>query len=112
MLDGSGRGLSGACTGSRRLLLLHMPAAIPEPKATALRAAGGGPDAAGVGSKGTVKLDARFDAGYFVSVRAAGQEFRGVLYYPPPAHVRPRRGRATSAQGDSECRYTVVVGMV
>lgn len=42
-----------------------------------------------MGSKGTVRLDARFDAGYFVSVRVVGQEFRGVLYYPPPAHVRP-----------------------
>lgn len=54
-----------------------------------MRAGGGGPDAACVGAKGTVRLDARFDAGYFVSVRAAGQDFRGVLYYPPPAHVRP-----------------------
>ena len=41
-----------------------------------------------MGAKGTVRLDARFDAGYFVSVRAANQDFRGVLYYPPPAHVR------------------------
>ena len=52
-------------------------------------APGGAPEAVCVGSKGTVRLDARFDAGYFVSVRVVGQEFRGVLYYPPPAHVRP-----------------------
>ncbi len=51
-------------------------------------APGGAPEAVCVGSKGTVRLNARFDAGYFVSVRVVGQEFRGVLYYPPPAHVR------------------------
>lgn len=36
-----------------------------------------------VGTRGTVNVDAKFDCGFFVTVRLAKQEFRGILYYPP-----------------------------
>ncbi len=45
-----------------------------------------------MGRSGTVRLDARFDAGYFVSVRVAGQDFRGMLYYPPACQARRPAG--------------------
>jgi len=54
--------------------------------------AGGAPEALCVGRSGTVRLDARFDAGYFVSVRVAGQDFRGMLYYPPACQARRPAG--------------------
>ncbi|KAK9864090.1 hypothetical protein WJX84_008807 [Apatococcus fuscideae] len=44
----------------------------------------GAPAAACVGQRGTVVIDSRFDAGYFVTVRIGKQDFRGMLYYPPP----------------------------
>ncbi|KAL3135973.1 hypothetical protein ABBQ32_007015 [Trebouxia sp. C0010 RCD-2024] len=40
-----------------------------------------------VGCKGSVSLDARFDAGYFCTVRVGRHEFKGMLYYPPPEHT-------------------------
>lgn len=52
-----------------------------------MSAGAGGPEAHAVGAKGTVTLDARFDAGYFVTVHVGSQEFKGMLYYPPPEPV-------------------------
>jgi hypothetical protein len=51
----------------------------------------GAPEAGAVGSRGVVTLDARFDAGYMVSVAVGQRLFRGMLYYPPPepAQVPP-----------------------
>ncbi|KAK9840545.1 hypothetical protein WJX81_000532 [Elliptochloris bilobata] len=67
---------------------LGLPARTPI-QLTAMSVTGGGPEMVCVGSRGTITLDARFDVGYFVSVRVVGQEFCGVLYYPPPAHSQP-----------------------
>lgn len=39
-----------------------------------------------VGSKGSVSLDARFDAGYFCTVRVGRHEFKG-----PPPHLLLKR---------------------
>ena len=39
----------------------------------------GQPEAAMVGSKGTVSLDSRFDAGYFCTVKVGRLEFKGQL---------------------------------
>lgn len=47
-----------------------------------------GSDTLTAGSKGGVTVDARFDAGYFVTVKIAKQEFQGILYYPPPEHTQ------------------------
>lgn len=48
-----------------------------------------------MGSTGTVTLEARFDAGYLVSVALGQRAFRGMLYYPPqePAQVGPPASR-------------------
>ncbi len=43
--------------------------------------------AALVGSRGHVTVDARFDAGFFVTVQLGRDMFRGMLYYPPPEHT-------------------------
>ena len=48
----------------------------------------GEPEASMVGAKGVVTVDMRFDAGYFVTVRINRQEFKGLLYYPPPDHTQ------------------------
>lgn len=52
-----------------------------------------------MGSTGTVTVEARFDAGYFVSVALGQRAFRGMLYYPPqePAQVRQRSTPALGA---------------
>ena len=50
----------------------------------------GEPEASMVGAKGVVTVDMRFDAGYFVTVRINRQEFKGLLYYPPPDHTQVR----------------------
>lgn len=39
------------------------------------------------GTKGHVVVDAHFDCGYFVTVSLGGQDFRGMLCYPPPQHA-------------------------
>ena len=54
-----------------------------------LGAAAGTPDGGAVGGRGLVTVDARFDAGYLVSVALGQRLFRGMLYYPPtePAQV-------------------------
>jgi hypothetical protein len=50
-------------------------------------AAPGRPEPNLVGEVGEVKVDARFDAGYFVTITIGEETFRGTLYYPPPSHV-------------------------
>jgi len=37
-----------------------------------------------VGSRGSCTVDARFDCGYFCTIKFGKQEFKGVLYHPPP----------------------------
>eukprot|EP00873_Tetraselmis_striata_P012453 jgi/Tetstr1/432717/TSEL_022083.t1 len=43
--------------------------------------------AAMVGTKGSCTIDARFDCGYFCTVKFGRDEFKGVLYCPPPHSV-------------------------
>ncbi|KAK9868039.1 hypothetical protein WJX84_009244 [Apatococcus fuscideae] len=50
---------------------------------TAASTGPGSPTAAAVGQRGTVVVESRFDAGYFVAVRIGKQDFRGMLYFPP-----------------------------
>eukprot|EP00884_Botryococcus_braunii_P015853 jgi/Botrbrau1/2951/Bobra.0026s0022.1 len=54
---------------------------------TATATAPGRPDANLVGEVGEVKCDARFDAGYFVTIKLGEETFRGMLYYPPQSHL-------------------------
>lgn len=72
----------------------------------------GQPEGMMVGCKGSVTLDARFDAGYFCTVKVGRLEFKGMLYYPPPEHTtdmsngsiprRPGRPRKPENSNDAD----------
>ena len=55
----------------------------------------GASEAVMVGSKGSVTVDSRFDAGYFVTVRVGKQEFQGMLYYPPAEQTQVKHNTLT-----------------
>lgn len=71
---------------------------------TAFSRASGSPEAAMVGTRGNVVIDARFDAGYFVSVKIGRYDFKGALYFPPPEHTMEGAGTPTFSPNKSALR--------
>ncbi|KAK9803900.1 hypothetical protein WJX72_003210 [[Myrmecia] bisecta] len=75
------------------------------PSLVAQASSSGQPDQALVGTRGTVNIDARFDAGYFVTIKLGRDTFRGMLYYPPGEHAGDGRARRMD-NGAAESRGT------